>query len=393
MRILIHDYLAYPFIVELARELARRGHEVRLLHGGGVRPSRGETANGGANGLDIVPVGLHEPLRTRAGVGRLLQERRYGRALARNVEGFRADVVLSVPSSLDGQAAALAAARRASSAFVYWLQDIYSEAIARLLGRRLRVAARLAAWRFASLEGRLLREADAIITISEDFRPYLEAWRVRGDRIHVQPNWAPLREVTPGARDNAWARDHGVVGRHTFVYSGTLGRKHDPSLLTAVAEALPDAMVVVVAEGTGVERLRDARRSNLKVLPLQPASALESVLAAGDVLVALLGADAGVFSVPSKVLTYLTAGRPILAAIPLDNQAAATIREAGAGLVVDPTDRAGFVEAARALFADPGDAGAAGRAYAERHFAIDPIADCFEAVLERAIQAAHSQRP
>ena len=40
------------------------------------------------------------------------------------------------------------------------------------------------------------------------------------------------------------------------------------------------------------------------------------MLASADVLVALLETDAGAFSVPSKVLTSLSAGRPILAAIP-----------------------------------------------------------------------------
>jgi glycosyltransferase involved in cell wall biosynthesis len=381
MRILVHDYLAYPFVVELGGELARRGHEVHLLHGGGVRASRG--AIGGAmDGLTITPVELHEPLRTRAGLGRLRQERRYGQALARQIEEIRPDVVLSVPSSLDGQKAALAAARSVGAGFVFWLQDIYSEAIGRLLARRIPGGGRLAAWRFAGLEGRLLREADAVVAISDDFRGHLERWGVEEARVHVQPNWAPLDAVRPGSKDNAWAREQGLDRGSVVLYAGTLGRKHDPGLLQLLAAELPDVTVVVVAEGAGVERLRAS--ANLRLLPLQPAERLSEVLATADVLVALLEPDAGIFSVPSKVLTYLTAGRPILAAVPAANQAARAIGDANAGRVVEPGDPDDFVKAARELLASTG-LGEAGRAYAERAFAIGPIADRFESVLAQGV--------
>ena len=64
-------------------------------------------------------------------------------------------------------------------------------------------------------------------------------------------------------------------------------------------------------------------------------------------LVAILEADAGVFSVPSKVLSYLCAGRPLLLAVPKENLAAKIVVECGAGLVVEPSDLAGFCAAAR----------------------------------------------
>jgi len=93
--------------------------------------------------------------------------------------------------------------------------------------------------------------------------------------------------------------------------------------------------------------------------------------------------------VPSKVLSYLAAGRPILAAMPTDNFLARVVVESGSGLVVDPDDQAGWVAAARELAAD-GDrrAGMASnaRAYAEQAFDIERITDEFEAVLTSAIR-------
>ena len=399
MRIVVHDYLTYPFVRQLARELASRGHEVLLLHGGGVRQPRGTTARAHDDppSLSIEPVDISEHLKTRAGPARLLQERRYGHALARRIAEQRPDVVLSVPSSLDGQRSALRAARMADAGFVFWLQDIYSQAIDRLVGQRVPVGGRALSRWFARMEGSLLRGSDAVIAISEDFRPHLEAWRVPEERVTIQPNWAPLDDVTPMPKSNPWSKVHGLDRLPTFLYSGTLGRKHDPGLLVALADALPDARVVVVAEGTGVEQLRAAGRTrpNLLLLPLQSIERLPEVLATADVLVALLEPDASVFSVPSKVLTYLTAGRAILAAIPAVNQAARTIAEAEAGQVAEPGDAGWFTRAGRSLMDDPAgrdEAGRAGRTYAEASFGIEPIADRFERVLEAAAHRSHSQR-
>ena len=397
MRIVIHDYGGYPFTAQLARSLAGRGHEVLYLHGGGLRPARGRVS-----ARDVDPptltserVAISEPLRSRAGLRRLLQERRYGKALSHRIVQHRPDVVLSVPSSLDAQAAAQRAAHANGAAFVFWLQDIYSQAIERLLGRGIPLGGRLIASRFARLERLLLRTSDAVVSISGDFLPILRSWSVPDSRVIVIPNWAPLDEIEPAAKDNPWSREHGLAEAAVLLYAGTLGRKHDPGLLVSLADALPSARIAVVSEGVGTERLRArlADRDNLVLLPLQPAERLGEVLATGDILVAILDEDANVFSVPSKVLTYLTAGRAILAAIPPVNLAARTIGDAGAGRVVPPSDAMAFVAAAKELMANRDlrlAAGAAGRSYAEKTFEIGPITDRFESVLEAAVQRAHS---
>ena len=195
---------------------------------------------------------------------------------------------------------------------------------------------------------------------------------------------------------NPWSRSHGLDGAQVVLYAGTLGRKHDPSLLLALAHALPDARVVVISEGVGADRLRELARGRVSLvqMPLQPIDRLSEVLATADLLVAILDGDASVFSVPSKVLTYLTAGRPILAAIPSVNLAARTIIAARAGRVTEPGERHAFVAAAQQLLETPAAAeaaGLAGRAYAERAFDIDAITDRFESVvLDRVIKPDHS---
>ena len=88
------------------------------------------------------------------------------------------------------------------------------------------------------------------------------------------------------------------------------------------------------------------------------------------------------------MLSYLCAGRPLLAALPRDNLAARTVEGSGAGILVAPEDADGFVDGARRLLGDAGlqeRLGAAARAYAERTFDIGTIADRFEEVIASVV--------
>jgi colanic acid biosynthesis glycosyl transferase WcaI len=392
MRIVIHDFGGYPFSAQLARCLATLHHDVTYVFRSGFLAPRAELARRSDDppsfemrGLDVV-----QPYRRRAGLRRLLQERRYGNLLAATIRDIRADVVVSANSPLDAQAMALEAAHGTGSAFVFWLQDVYSQAVGRLLARRLPVIGAAAGKRFAHLERRTLQRSDAIVVIADDFLPQMAAWDIGRDRVSVIENWAPLDEVVPGAPVTEWRVKHGVADRPVILYSGTLGRKHDPNVLIKLALALPQAWVVVVAEGVSAEALANQRKpANLVLLPLQPASEVTNVLASADVLIALLEADAQDFSIPSKVLTYLAAGRPVLGVMPRANIASRTIIAAEAGIVVEPGDDDGAVAAASSLLQDERARlrfGRSGRAWAELRFDVTDKARAFERVLLKALQ-------
>ena len=186
-----------------------------------------------------------------------------------------------------------------------------------------------------------------------------------------------------------------------LLYAGTLGRKHNPLLLSdllrsARAAGLP-ARLIVASEGEGIDMLRADLQQDpdlpVTLLPFQPAADLPDMLGSADVLVTILEPEASRFSIPSKVLSSLAAGRPLLGLMPEDNPAAADILAAD-GYVGPPTEFgvAGAVAWLRSLNRDPAAAealGAKGRALAESRFGIVPIADRFEAVLRRAVPGAN----
>lgn len=390
MRVLVHDYPGHAFPVQLSRALARQGHAVRHLCFKEFQAPKGpiEPRSDDPAGFELGFLDLGAPFEKHSFAKRWGQERKLGALARADIARWRPDVALAGNAPLDVQAGSLAGARDAGAGFVYWLQDLVGVAIRKILGRKLPLLGDGIGLYYEAMERRLLRRSDAVVAITADFEPLLARWGV--SNVHTIENWAAREEIAMHPRDNAFAREHGLIGKTVFLYSGTLGMKHDPSLLRDLAAASPDARVVVISEGPGADWLADQALANLRVLPFQPFSRLGEILASADVLVAVLEADAGVFSVPSKVLTYLCAGRPILAAIPPENLAARLIGREGAGLAVSPADRAGFLAAAKALAANPdlrASQGAKALDYAGRTFDIAAIAARFSAILETAKRA------
>jgi len=393
-RVVVHDYAGHPFQVELSRELAARGHDVLHLYCASVTTGQGDLLlrDDDPDTLRIEPVALPSTFERYNPAKRLRQEVSYGRAVARRALAFRPHVVLSSNTPLLAQRLLVSRCDRASVGTVFWHQDVLGLGIKRVLSRRSALAGRVLGGAFVALERSILRRSDAVVAISDDFVPVLAGWGVAPDRTHVIENWAPIDELPVAARDNAWAAEQGLSGRTVVLYSGTLGLKHNPELLLELARRhRHDATVVVVSEGLGATFLREAAEreqlTNLRVLPFQPYDRLPEVLAAADVLVAILEPDAGVFSVPSKVLSYMCAGRAILAALPSTNLAARVLERAGCAVVVEPTDVDAFVAGGAHLVAEPATRDALGRAArsaAEREFDIGAITDKFEAVIAAA---------
>ena len=398
MRIIVHDFSGHPFQAELARALGRRDHDVLHVRCVSYVGGKGAFPPESGGSVQYAPLSVGAVFERYRTLPRLAQELAYARKFNALAAAYRPDVVVSCNDPLLAKAGFAQWARRHQVPWVFWLQDVYSVAMAREAARRS-PAGRVVGAGFQRLERRLLGMSDEVVAITDDFGPILDQWAVPARKRTVIENWAPLDEVPQRPRDNRWRADMGLGDRFVYLYAGTLGLKHNPGLLYELAEAEPDADVVVVSEGLGAERLRamldDRPLGNLKVLPFQPWEQAPDMLGAADVLVVLLEAEAGTYSVPSKILTSLCAGRPILAAMPAANLGARTIVAAGAGCVVPAEKSDEFLREAHRLRHDDGARramGAAGRAYAERAFDIEDIADRFMVVIERARRARSPRR-
>ncbi|KAA3664216.1 MAG: glycosyltransferase WbuB [Chloroflexi bacterium] len=393
MRILNHDRSGHPFQVQLSRELARRGHQVLHSYATFFQTPKGSLSKlkEDPDTFDVVGIELDEPFQKYAYLKRRAQELKYSRLLIDQIQAFSPDVVILANVPPDAQTAVYKALKHTNKKLVFWVQDLYGIAIKKILNKKLPLLGEFVGGYYSWLEKKLLLQSDEIVLITEDFHPLMSAWGVSKEKTHVIPNWAPLNELPVRPKNNEWAINHSLEDKFCILYSGTLGMKHNPDLLLQLARHFqdkPNIEIVVVSEGLGADWLQEQKQrynlGNLKLMPFQPFLQYPNVLGSSDILVAILEPDAGIFSVPSKVLSYLCSERPLLLAVPLENLAARIVTQHKAGVVVDPLDIEGFVAAANDMIDNhvlSREFAKNGRSYAEKMFNIEMIGRQFEKII------------
>lgn len=394
MRILVHDYGGYHFPLQLSRELALQGHTVMHAYCASLRttPPGIDEKTPLPKSLQLAGIDLGEPLNKYNFLKRWRQERQYGRLIVKALHQFKPALVISANTPLDAQQTLQRACRLKKIRFIFWIQDVLGLAAQRILSKKIPGPGHLIGAYYVRLERKLLKNSDQIIAISDAFKKLIVSWDIPATQIHVIPNWANIEDIPVRTKANQWALDQRLADKFCFLYAGTLGMKHNPDLLLQLAQSMlqhSNVRVVVVSQGLGAEWLSQKAEAmtlrNLIILPFQPADQVPSVLATGDVLVGLLEQDAALYSVPSKVLTYLCAGRPLLLAIPAENEAARMV-SAEMGIIVSPDDRTGFLEGAKYLYETPSvldESGKTARRYAVERFSWQKVYSNFQTVLFR----------
>ncbi|RYD29404.1 MAG: hypothetical protein EOP87_18430, partial [Verrucomicrobiaceae bacterium] len=255
MRIVIHDYAGHTFAPSLSRELAARGHHVVHAFAGSLQTPRGELrvrdGDPGSLSFHEVPMDAEYVRYKYSFLRRRKMEIRYGKEAARFIAEWKPDAVISGNTPTEAQGPIVQATVRGGGRFYYWVQDFYSLAVDKLVRKKLPLAGiPIGAW-YRSLDRRQFRDSAKVIAITEDFAPVLsKEFGVDPSRVAVIPNWALIEEIPSLPKDNAWSRKHGLHDKFVFLYTGTIGMKHNPGLLLELARhhaGDPEVRVVVVS--------------------------------------------------------------------------------------------------------------------------------------------------
>ena len=133
----------------------------------------------------------------------------------------------------------------------------------------------------------------------------------------------------------------------------------------------------------------ERRLTNVRMLPLQPQNAFANMLAASDLLMLVQRAGVTDAVVPSKLLSYMAAGRAVCVSADQESEAARIVRRAGCGAVVLPEDPAALAAAIRSMTASPAalaEMGSRGRLHVRRFFAKPIILERYRAFLEASVR-------
>lgn len=332
-----------PYTTAMAEYLAQHGADVSVLTGVPHYPEwripdsyrRRLATRELRRGVDILRL-RHVVPRKMTALRRAAYEATFLTQAAIRGLRQRPDLVLASTPALGGALAAASVARRVHCPLTIVVQDLVALATEQ---SGIKGGGRLTAVT-ARLEGAALRSAAAVAVVSDSFIPAVKAYGVAPQRITVLPNWT---HITPTrlTRDEARARLGWPPDPFFAVYTGNMGLKQDLGNVVEAARLLGESSIRMVLVGDGSQRraletqareLRNVSFTGLIGDELYPV-----VLAAADVLVVNERPSVGEMSLPSKLTSYLAAGRPVLAAV---SEGGASERElqstGGAALTIPP---------------------------------------------------------
>lgn len=384
-----------PLAAELCEDLVRRGHQVSVLTAFPHYPNwqvadayKGKfRSHEILNGVSVHRGYVYVP-RRRTTLRRVLYDTSMSfSALLGGLKIKNVDMVLSISTPLQLGISGWLLSRIKRVPFILQVKDLLPD-----LAIALGMLKNPFAIRFAkTMERFIYRRARAILVICRGFADNLKLKGVPEEKVRILPDWVDTDFIRPGERNNSFRHEHAIPERDFIVlHAGTMGAKHRLENVIDAASLLRGRDVRFVLAGDGSEKpkleayAREKGLTNLRFLPLQEKQKLPGMLAAADVLILNQAASIIDMVIPSKLLTYMASGRPVVAAVESHSEVAKTISEAGCGLVVAPEDSQALAQAITAFRDNPQlgrQLGARGQLFAEEHFARSRILQEYDSFL------------
>ena len=242
--------------------------------------------------------------------------------------------------------------------YIYTVQDLFPESMVTSgLTAKGSLLYRVGDW----VSRTTYRHAAHIVVIADSMKATLVEKGVPADKITVIYNWIDTEATRPIPReDNPLFDELGLDrGKFYLTYAGNLGNSQNTDILLACAESLKDhADIRFVIFGGGSEReafaqrIADSGLTNLSLFPLQPPERVAQVYSLGDASFVTCKKGVGSSAFPSKTVSILACGTPVIASFDKDSDLCRILTEQEAGLCADAEDVQGAVEAILTLYRD-----------------------------------------
>ena len=393
----------------LARELARRGHEVTVLTGfpnyptgriyPGFRMKPTSTFRESSN-LIVRRVALY-PSHDDSSAHRILNYCSFGLSAATlglgALRGLDAVWVYNSPATV---ALPMWASRYLLGVpQVLHVMDLWPDSIL-LSGFGLGSAGGVVKRSLDAWCSAMYRSASAVAFVTPGLGVELERRGVPKEKLTFAPVWADavVAAASPAVPRSVWGVGEGEL---LVLYAGALGSAQG---LDAFVEALAliegEISVHCLIAGSGTEehslqeRVRQRGLKRIHFLGQVPRDELPAIMAAADIhLVSLRPSLLSEITMPSKMHTTLAAGKPFIAAVEGDARKAAT--ESGAAILATPGDPRSIADALLRASSigrlELAQMGSAGKAYYQSVFSLDVGVDRIEELLIEASRKSKSR--
>ena len=252
---------------------------------------------------------------------------------------------------------------------VYNLQDIFPDSLVNTgMTKKGSLIWKIGAW----VERVTYKAADKIIVISNSMKQNILNKGVPEEKIEVISNWIDADAVKPVPReDNKLFEEYNIPkDKFIVVYAGNMGAAQGTEVILDTAEKLKDntdIQFVVFGGGSGFEtvkkKVEEKNLSNVIINSLLPQDRVPEVYSLGDVAIITCKKGSGTSAMPSKTWSIMACDTPIVASFDTDSELSAILKEANAGVAVEPGDADELCKEILAISSNPDTKYDGGRKY------------------------------
>ena len=225
--------------------------------------------------------------------------------------------------------------------FVYIPYDIHPDVLV-ATGWRI---PKLFVWVWGGVNKMVFKVAEKVVVLSEGMKNTLvHGKKVPAEKIEIIPLWGKP-ELDATSSDNLIREELKVKDSELLLlYAGNMGILHPLDIIIEAAKRLQGKSVKFLFIGDGakrrylMERVKNENIKQVSFLPFQPVGKFIQILASSDACLVTIGKGLENLALPSRIFTFMSAGKPIITIMNPEADVAKIIRENNCGWNVQTSD-------------------------------------------------------
>ncbi len=343
---------------DLMREFVRNGHDVYIVSPT-ERRKKEKTRMVCDGKTKILKLRIGNTQKTNIiekGISTLLLETQFKIGIKKNYNNIKFDLILYSTPPITLQKSIAYVKKRDGAKTYLMLKDIFPQNAVDL-GMLSKKGIKSFAYKyFRHKEKQLYRISDRIGCMSQANVDYLRRHNpeIPSDRIEICPNSIEVQDISlqKYERDEIRRKYNLPIDKKLFVYGGNLGKPQDVPFIVECLRAEKDndkVFFLIAGDGTEYDRLETfvnyEKPENVCLRKRLPRDDFDRMIVACDAGLIFLDHRFTIPNFPSRLLSYMQAGIPVLACTDKNTDVGKVILEGGFGLWCESNEINNFCEA------------------------------------------------
>lgn len=273
--------------------------------------------------------------------------------------------------------------------FIYILLDIFPEGMIRL-GKLSGKNRLVKLWDRMFI--RSLERSDRIIAIGRDIKQWVgERNPALLEKTEYIPHWHDENIIFPvDLETNRFVAEYGLTNKFLVQYSGNMGLWNEMRTIGKVVNNSPEGVTFIFIGGgirkeEMIREFKNEQPENVILLPFVQENKFNESLNASHVHLVTMKENLEGMAVPCKIYGILAAGKPVIGMVPENSEIGLIIKEENCGILLNPADAEGLVDAINLLKENQElriEMGGNSRKAFESKYKVSIIADRYKMLLE-----------